>query len=70
MIAANRANAIGKKLDAAGGFELTLQAHGVFAAGSPRTGLTSNLEMVWDGIGGWRGFAFAVAPMWPAVLRV
>ena len=53
--AAQPVRAIGKKLDAAGGFELMLQAHGVFAASSPGMGLARNLEMVWDGIGGWRG---------------
>ncbi|NLI52883.1 MAG: hypothetical protein GX417_01005 [Clostridiales bacterium] len=46
---------VGKKLDEAGGFELMRQAHGIFAASSPGMGLARNLEMVWDGIGGWRG---------------
>lgn len=53
--AAQPVRAIGRKLDAAGGFELMLQAHGVFAASNPGMGLARNLEMVWDGIGGWRG---------------
>ena len=53
--AAQPVRAIGKKLDAAGGFELMLQAHGAFSASSPGMGLARNLEMVWDGIGGWRG---------------
>ena len=53
--AAQPVRAIGKKLDAAGGFELMLQAHGVFAASNPGMGLARNLEMIWDGIGGWRG---------------
>lgn len=53
--AAQPVRAIGKKLDEAGGFELMLQAHGVFAASSPGLGLARNLEMVWDGVGGWRG---------------
>ena len=47
--------AVGKKLDEAGGFHLMLQAHELFAANSPGMGLARNLEMVWDGIGGWRG---------------
>lgn len=53
--AAQPVRAIGKKLDEAGGFKLMLQAHELFAANSPGMGLARNLEMVWDGIGGWRG---------------
>ena len=53
--AAQPVRVIGKKLDEAGGFELMLQAHELFAANSPGMGLARNLEMVWDGIGGWRG---------------
>ena len=53
--AAQPVREVGKKLDKAGGFKLILQAHEIFSASSPGLGLARNLEMVWDGIGGWRG---------------
>ena len=44
---------VGKKLNEAGGMDLMLKAHAAFAS---RNGLMArNLEMVWDGIGGWAG---------------
>ena len=43
---------IGRKLNEAGGMNLMLQAHGMFSARNPNG---RNLEMVWDGIGNWRG---------------
>ncbi len=53
-----RANAtelrqIGIHLNGAGGMALMLQAHERFAARNPNT--ARNLEMMWDGIGEWRG---------------
>ena len=47
--------AIGRKLNEAGGKDLMLRAHGIFSANAPGPGLARNLEMVWDGIGGWCG---------------
>lgn len=47
--------AIGRKLNEAGGKDLMLRAHGIFSANAPGLGLARNLEMVWDGIGGWCG---------------
>ena len=44
---------VGRKLDEAGGKEKMLEAHSLFAAQNPR--MARNLEMVWDGIGGWMG---------------
>ena len=53
--AAEPVRAIGRQLDAAGGFQLMLRAHEQFDAAKPGNGLARNLEIVWDGIGGWRG---------------
>lgn len=53
--AAEPVRAIGRQLDEAGGFPLMLRAHEQFAAANPGYGLARNLEIVWDGIGGWRG---------------
>lgn len=53
--AAEPVRAIGRKLDAAGGFQMMLRAHEQFDAANPGNGLARNLEIVWDGIGGWRG---------------
>jgi hypothetical protein len=44
---------IGKKLDELGGKELMLKVHTRFA--QKRRAAARNLEMVWDGIGDWRG---------------
>lgn len=43
---------IGRKLNEAGGMDMMLQAHGMFSRSNPNG---RNLEMVWDGIGNWRG---------------
>ena len=53
--AAMPVRAIGQKLHEAGGFELMLEAHALFAARNPGMGLARNLEMIWDGVGNWRG---------------
>lgn len=53
--AAEPVRAIGRELDEAGGFQLMLRAHEQFDAANPGNGLARNLEIVWDGIGGWRG---------------
>lgn len=45
--------AIGMLLDETGGMDLMRRAHGLFAQQNP--GMARNLEIVWDGIGGWRG---------------
>ena len=47
--------AIGRKLNEAGGMDLMLRAHGIFSSNAPGPGLARNLEMVWDGVGSWRG---------------
>ena len=47
--------AIGRKLNEAGGKDLMLRAHGIFSANTPGPGRARNLEMVWDGVGSWRG---------------
>lgn len=44
---------VGRQLDEAGGMDMMLQAHSMFQARNP--GMARNLEMVWDGIGGWMG---------------
>lgn len=44
---------VGRQLDKAGGMDMMLQAHSMFRARNP--GMARNLEMVWDGIGGWMG---------------
>ena len=48
---------IGIKLNSEGGMELMKSAHGYFSAicGHIGPGLSRNLEMIWDGIGSWRG---------------
>lgn len=46
---------IGEKLNATGGMDLMLRAHEIFSARERGIGLARNLEMVWDGIGNWRG---------------
>lgn len=50
---ADEVRAVGKELAEEGGFDLMLQAHKLFAQQNPR--MARNLEMVWDGIGGWQG---------------
>lgn len=45
--------AIGMLLDETGGMDLMRRAHGLFARQNP--GMARNLEIVWDGIGGWMG---------------
>ena len=50
---ADRLRDVGRQLDAMGGFEMMRTAHTAFAAARPR--MARNLEMVWDGIGSWRG---------------
>jgi len=47
--------AVGKLLNNTGGFQLMLHTHGQFAASYSVYGAARNLEMVWDGIGSWRG---------------
>jgi hypothetical protein len=44
---------LGSQLDDLGGFGLMREAHELFAEKRPRA--ARNLEMVWDGIGTWRG---------------
>lgn len=51
--AAEPVRQVGERLDEIGGFELMLEAHGLFAAERPHMG--RNLEMVWDRIGSWSG---------------
>lgn len=46
---------IGETLNDAGGMDLMLRAHEIFSARITGVGLARNLEMVWDGIGNWRG---------------
>ena len=46
---------IGRKLNDAGGFDMMLQAHEMFSARVNILGASRNLEMMWDGIGSWRG---------------
>jgi hypothetical protein len=46
---------IGRELNAAGGMDLMLRAHEMFSDRITGSGLSRNLEMVWDGIGSWRG---------------
>lgn len=50
---ANEVRAIGSRLNEAGGMEMMLAAHTLFRSVNP--GMVRNLEMVWDGIGSWRG---------------
>lgn len=50
---AGEVRAVGQQLNEAGGMELMLLAHSMFAARNPR--MARNLEVVWDGIGGWMG---------------
>jgi hypothetical protein len=44
---------VGSELNDLGGFKLMRQAHQLFAEKRPQA--ARNLEMVWDGIGGWGG---------------
>jgi len=53
--AAEPVRKIGEKLNDKGGFQLMLEVHGRFAASYQVFGAARNLEMVWDGIGEWRG---------------
>jgi hypothetical protein len=53
--AAERVRMVGEFLDKAGGFQLMLEVHKQFAAVYNVVGAARNLEMVWDGIGGWAG---------------
>ncbi len=46
---------IGSKLNDIGGFDYMLEAHEMFSAKVNIPGAARNLEMVWDGIGNWRG---------------
>lgn len=46
---------IGKKLNDAGGFDYMLEAHEMFSAKVNILGAARNLEMIWDGIGSWKG---------------
>jgi len=46
---------IERKLNQAGGMDLMLKAHVIFSANAPGPGRARNLEMVWDGVGSWRG---------------
>ena len=48
---ADEVRAVGRKLAEAGGMDLMLEAHAAFARQNGR--MARNLEMVWDGIGGW-----------------
>ncbi len=50
---ADEVRQIGQRLYDKGGMEMMRRAHTVFAASRPNH--ARNLEMVWDGIGGWRG---------------
>ena len=50
---ADEVRAIGSRLNEAGGMEMMLAAHTLFRSVNP--GMARNLEMVWDGIGSWRG---------------
>lgn len=50
---ADEVRAVGRKLADAGGMNLMLEAHAAFARQNGR--MARNLEMVWDGIGGWAG---------------
>jgi hypothetical protein len=46
---------IGQELNDMGGFGLMLLVHRQFASMYPVPGMARNLEMIWDGIGRWRG---------------
>lgn len=50
---AGEVRAVGQQLKEAGGMDLMLLAHSMFAARNPR--MARNLEHAWDGIGGWMG---------------
>ena len=50
---AGEVRAVGEKLAEAGGMDMMLEAHAAFARQNGR--MARNLEMVWDGIGGWAG---------------
>lgn len=51
----NRVRDIGRELDARGGMELMRDAHARFARMTNTPGGARNLEVMWDGIGSWRG---------------
>ena len=55
--AAEPVREIGERVNEAGGMDLMLETHKVFAAKCDEIGpgLARNLEMAWDGIGEWRG---------------
>jgi hypothetical protein len=53
--AAETVRQIGVLLDEAGGLQLMQAVHERFAASYPVMGAARNLELMWDGIGGWRG---------------
>lgn len=46
---------IGRRLNALGGFNMMLQAHEMFSSRTNILGASRNLEIIWDGIGSWRG---------------
>ena len=50
---AREVRTIGEDLNRAGGMDLMLKAHEMFAARNPQ--MARNLEIVWDGIGNWMG---------------
>ena len=50
---AGEVRSVGQRLNDAGGMDLMLQAHAMFASQNP--GMARNLEIVWDGIGSWMG---------------
>lgn len=53
--AAERVRMVGELLNKVGGFQLMLVVHKQFAASYHVYGAARNLEMVWNGIGGWQG---------------
>ena len=53
--AAERVRMVGELLNKVGGFQLMLAVHKQFAASYHIYGAARNLEMVWNGIGGWQG---------------
>ena len=52
---AERVRMVGELLNKVGGFQLMLVIHKHFASSYQVYGAARNLEMVWDGIGSWRG---------------
>ena len=53
--AAEQVRMVGELLDKVGGFQLMLAVHKQFATSYYVYGAARNLEMVWNGIGGWKG---------------